>query len=63
LEEIHVKKDKKRIPTLSELTKEAAQYGVKVVDGSSQVKAVGFIGGVRRPKKDKEMSVKDRELR
>jgi hypothetical protein len=46
-----VKKDDEFSRKLSELQKWLAESGLRLEDDSGKVKAVGFVGGVRKPEK------------
>jgi hypothetical protein len=44
-----VKKEETLSQRLSRLTKKFAKSGLRLTDGSGKVKAVAFVGGVRKP--------------
>jgi hypothetical protein len=45
-----VKKKDELSKKLPELEKRLAKSRLRLIDGSGKVKAVGFVGGVRKPK-------------
>lgn len=44
-----MKKEETLSQRLSRLTKKFSKSGLQLTDGSKKVKAIGFVGGVRKP--------------
>jgi hypothetical protein len=51
---MRMKKEDPLAKRLAELTKKFAESGLRLTDGSSKVKAIAFVGGLRpRPKAER----------